>query len=1145
MTDNDLLIKQALDTIKLLRMKLSDVTLKRKKEDDDPIVITGMSCQVPCASSVPDFWNQLMNKFDGVSCYPKKRWAMLAGDLQETAVNLSGIYGGYLSDIDLFNPGLFGISAREAKCMDPQQRLILMNTNQAIENAQIKDLPNFKRTGVFISLYPSEYVNLNSGYEMEDALFFSTGNALSMAANRLSYIYNFIGPSLVLDTACSSSLYGIELAIRYLKSEDIDYAIVGGVSINLFPFATQLLQDAKMLSPDGKCRSFDAAANGYVQGEGVGVIVLERYSNLKESSRRGYALIKGAAVNQDGRTNGLTAPNGIAQENIIKDACNKAGILPNQIQYIETHGTGTYLGDPIEVEAIGNVISDGRTSEQDNCVLGCLKTNIGHLEPAAGILSTIKVALCIVAGKIPGNNHLNKVNPLIQANRYPITLPQSEVPWKDMKKFAGVSAFGFGGSNGHLIMSNVEKEFSYTIDDIRRYSLASGTGKAYWYGKETRKTAQVSNPSMKLSSFLPYKIMDSPSELFRAVASFNSDQLLGGKDTGNFHVGFYIESIHKIMKEKFTFEKCLIKKIKFNRVFLLPEHANIDLQVIVNTSDEILETSQNRNSQITTYQCDFYVFIDHTKEWIQTGQADVCLYKDVSKKLKQKMLSSKTNIEDYHLTENEFYTRYGSVGFAVNGYIRAIKSISFSGNESVAELSLHKDAEMYSLGAHPGFLDAVLQPASLTTGVDKLYLTSKMYNISIHSTISKNNSYQLYTNVVLNDNEKIILQWRIYSKNSHLPVIDCEQSVLKFVGSKNDMLWMEKLSNNKPRDFTSLFDVVSFLLGERKEDIPLDKSMMDLGMNSIMIMALDDYLKKEKIAIQGNLSEFTLSKLLELRKSKGLPLIRSKDDTWFRWYRKNPENRKCLICVPYGFGCASLYKRWPLWINSACDVCAIQLPGREDRLCETPYNEMTALLKDLSPLVQSVTTSYKECYFYGHSMGALVSYCLCKDLVDQGHIKGLFVGGFSAPIQKVNPLVERIDKQMRSIGLKEGTPKSANELPDGALNIIMLNQNRSHENGKLRQLDLSFGNLKNLILSDFWIVKSYENTENKVLTIPIVVWHGVNDEYVSLKSSEEWELLTTFKTKFQVHHVNSSHNFIDYKAEEVATRLNREFINDI
>lgn len=1139
MIQNNDLIKQASDTIKLLCAQLNEVESRRKMEDDS-IAITGMSCQVPGASSIPVFWNRLINKFDGVSCYPDKRWSMLPNHIQEATENISSIHGGYLSDIDLFEPGLFNISSREATCMDPQQRLILMNAFQAIEDAGIKNLSNFRRTGVFMSLFPSEYIHLNSGYEMRDALFFSTGNATSLASNRLSYIYNFSGPSLVIDTACSSSLYGIEIAIRYLKSGDIDYAIVGGVSLNLLPFVTKLLQDAKMLSPDGKCHTFDTSANGYVQGEGVGVIVLERYSNVKKHSRRGYALIKGAAVNQDGRTNGLTAPNGIAQEDVIKAACNKANISPNQIQYIETHGTGTFLGDPVEVEAIGNVISDDRSSDNKNCVLGCLKTNIGHLEPAAAILSTIKVALCIVAGKIPGNNHLNEINPLLQIDKYPIMLPQNTVEWKDKEKFAGVSSFGFGGSNGHIVMSSLKDDFSYNEDDIHQYSPTSKIGKSYWYIKKKRIKSQSLINKADLSFFLPYKFMDSPLELFRAVTSFNSDQLLGGQDTGNFHIGFYIESIYKIMSAKFTFHRCLIRDITFKKIFILPEHTNIDLQVIVKTKEKTPKASQSKDMQ-GAYRCDFYARMDQSSKWTNTAQADVRLYAYGTEA--PKAMSKRTIDAHNHLTEDEFYTKFGAIGFPVNGFIRAIQFISFNEDEGVADLLLYEDLKMYSLGAHPGFLDAVLQPALVIAGVDKLYMTTKMTNITIHSTTVKNDHYYLYTKVVRNSKDKLNVRWEICSKNKHLPIIQCEQTVLKSIGSKGDVLWAQELFREKSGNIKSVLDFVVDLLDAKIEEIPLDSPLIDLGMNSIMIMSLSGYLEQEGISVNGSLFEITLVELLEVEQRKARSLRQVNDDNnWFRWYRKTSANQRCLICVPYGFGSASLYKDWPQWIDSSCDICAIQLPGREDRLDELSYDDINTLLNDLSPLVRSVTLTYKQCYFYGHSMGALVSYCLCRDLVEQGHIKGLYVGGFSAPVRKNNPLVERIDKQMRQFGLENGVPKDASQFPDEALKLMILNQDVSHQIENLKERNISLDSIKNLCLKDFWLVKSYDITENQVLTIPITVWHGINDDYVSLESSEAWELLTTCKDKFQLHCVESHHNFIDNKAEEVATRLNKSLI---
>ncbi|WP_323122867.1 beta-ketoacyl synthase N-terminal-like domain-containing protein, partial [Burkholderia alba] len=296
-----------------------------------PIAIVGMAGQFPQAEDLPAFWARLLNGEDGITHYPAARGALLGAADEDFAA----LHGGYLDDIDLFDPAAFHISPREARLMDPQQRLLMLNAHRAIADAGIRGEAGFARTGVFIAQYASQYMRFANDYQRDNALFIATGNAGSIAANRLSYHYGFEGPSMVLDTACSSTLVALDIACQYLRSGQIDQALVGGVSLNLDPRQTRLLQDAGMLSPTGRCHTFDAGADGYVPGEGAAMIVLRRLDDARahrerDPGRRIYAVVAGSAVNQDGRSNGMTAPNGLAQEAVIRAAFERAGLAPSR-----------------------------------------------------------------------------------------------------------------------------------------------------------------------------------------------------------------------------------------------------------------------------------------------------------------------------------------------------------------------------------------------------------------------------------------------------------------------------------------------------------------------------------------------------------------------------------------------------------------------------------------------------------------------------------------------------------------------------------------------------------------------------------------------------------------------------------------------
>jgi acyl transferase domain-containing protein/surfactin synthase thioesterase subunit/enoyl-CoA hydratase/carnithine racemase len=444
---------------------------------NDPIAIIGIGCRFPEANNKNEYWTLLSEGKNIISSIPDKRWELLQGteeSLMQAQADMCK--GGFLSDITGFDAYFFGITPREALRMDPQQRLLLEVAYEAIEDAgvPIESLAG-SATGVFTSLYANQLSSLQKlDFDM-DALYIPTGNAISMAANRLSYLFDLHGPSIALDTACSSSLVAIHLACLNLQNKLCDTALVCAANINLFPSINLLLSKAKMLSPDGQCKTFAADANGYVQGEGVGVIVLKPLSKALKDNDRIYGVIAGSAVNQDGKTNGLTAPNGLQQEALLKAAYEAANIDPKDVSYMECHGTGTFLGDPIEVQALGEVIGKDRHHTKP-CWIGSVKTNIGHLEPAAGVASLIKVVLAMQHAQIPPHLNFSTPNPHIAFAKYNLTVPKKleEWPTYGASRVAGISGFGFGGTNAHVIIRDLiakEKLQSHSLYQLDKEEL--------------------------------------------------------------------------------------------------------------------------------------------------------------------------------------------------------------------------------------------------------------------------------------------------------------------------------------------------------------------------------------------------------------------------------------------------------------------------------------------------------------------------------------------------------------------------------------------------------------------------------------------------------------------------------------------------
>lgn len=438
---------------------LLEMQLQTRKGLPEPIAIVGMGCRLPGAANLESFWQMLTGGRDAIQEIPSHRWDVAAFyDEDPAAAGKSYCrYGGFLDHVDQFDPEFFGIAPREAAYIDPQQRLFLEVVWEALEDAGI--VPRqlaASRTGVFAGASTIDYGQVLLQGAEAVGTYTTTGLASTMVANRVSYLLNLRGPSLTIDTACSSSLVAVHLACQSLWTRESDLALAGGVNLILTPALTVGFSKLTALSPDGRCKAFDAAANGFVRSEGVGVIVLKRLSQAVAHGDRIYALVRGSAVNQDGRTNGLTAPNRQSQEAVLQAAYSQARVALDQVDYIEAHGTGTLLGDPIEAKALGQVFQAAREPSQP-VRLGSVKSNIGHTEAAAGIASLIKVALCLHRRTLVPSLHFHQPNPYIPFEQLPLTVQQQLEPWPQTHHWpmAGVSSFGFGGTNAHAVLQGV------------------------------------------------------------------------------------------------------------------------------------------------------------------------------------------------------------------------------------------------------------------------------------------------------------------------------------------------------------------------------------------------------------------------------------------------------------------------------------------------------------------------------------------------------------------------------------------------------------------------------------------------------------------------------------------------------------------
>lgn len=468
-------LKQALLALEEMEARLAESERPRV----EPIAVIGLGCRFPGADNPDAFWQLLHNGVDAVREVPSSRWKIedYYDPNPDAPGKMSSKWGGFLDQVDRFDPEFFGISPREAVAMDPQQRLLLEVSWEALERAgqgpaQLAQC----QTGVFIGMTSDEYAQLfhrQNDLNVFDT-YFASGIARSVAGGRISYTLGIQGPNLSIDTACSSSLVAVHMACLHLRMGECGMALAGGSNVILSPEIGIAFSKAHMLASDGRCKAFDSRADGFVRSEGCGMVVLKRLSDAVASGDPILALIRGSAVNQDGRSSGLTVPNRAAQEAVITDALARGRVRPQEVGYIEAHGTGTELGDPIEARALANILGPGRKTENP-LVVGSVKTNLGHLESASGIAGLIKAVLTLQHEEIPPILHFQKMNPHIDWGGMPVEIPVQPRPWPrgEKRRVAGVSAFGFSGTNAHVVLEEAPLETSSSREFERpRHILA-------------------------------------------------------------------------------------------------------------------------------------------------------------------------------------------------------------------------------------------------------------------------------------------------------------------------------------------------------------------------------------------------------------------------------------------------------------------------------------------------------------------------------------------------------------------------------------------------------------------------------------------------------------------------------------------------
>ena len=535
-----------------------DFAQKGQIVKNEAIAVIGMAGRFPQANSVDEFWQNLVEGKDCIIEIPKDRWDWqeVYGDPHTEANKTNIKWGGFIDGVGDFDPLFFGISPREAEVMDPQQRLLMIYVWKAIEDAgySAQSLSGTK-TAIFVGTASSSYISLIGNSRIPIEGYSSTGMVPSVGPNRMSYFLNVYGPSEPIETACSSSLVAIHRALITMETGGCDQAVVGGVNTIITPEAHVSFNKAGMLCEDGRCKTFSNQANGYVRGEGVGMLFLKKLSAAERERDHIYGLICGSAENHGGRANSLTAPNPNAQAELLKAAYLKAGVNPRSVSYIEAHGTGTDLGDPIEISGLKTAFKDlyknsGNTQiAEAHCALGAVKSNIGHLELAAGIASVIKVLLQLKHRTLVKTLHCDKINPHIDIQGSPFYIIRKTTDWKrlqdprgkDLPRLAGVSSFGFGGVNAHVVI----KEYIEKSTEILRHKDKKGDTGQYLIVLSAKNKDRLKELANNLHDFINNQISNHKSEFFNLNDLAYTLQI--GREEMAERLGFIVGSNHELV----------------------------------------------------------------------------------------------------------------------------------------------------------------------------------------------------------------------------------------------------------------------------------------------------------------------------------------------------------------------------------------------------------------------------------------------------------------------------------------------------------------------------------------------------------------------------------------------------------------------
>ena len=1210
------LLERSLVTIRELRARLEAGGLRPA----EPIAIIGLACRFPGGAATPDaFWDLLCSGGDAIGPVPAGRWP------EASAAERAGIAGGFLrEDVAGFDAHFFSVSPREAGEMDPQHRLLLETSWEALERAAVDPHAlRGSRTGMFVGISGSEYGMLPRAPD-DLSPYTATGLTANLASGRLAYFFGANGPAVSVDTACSSSLVAVHLACRSLQAGDCDCALAAGVNALLAAAPFQALRRLGALAADGRCKTFSAAADGYGRGEGCGVVVLKRLAQARADGDRIWAVIRGSAVNQDGASSGLTVPNGLAQQALQRAALAAAGVTAADLDLVELHGTGTALGDPIEVQALREV-HRGRGSRP--LFLGAVKSVLGHLEAAAGIAGLIKVVLSLQRGAIPPQRVAGAVNPRLDLASLPAVLPAQAQPWEPAgrPRLAGVSAFGFSGTNAHVILAEAPeagradrtappppawlkvtadtdaalralaaryREALTAAPDLAAFCWTANAGRASlprriavavrhraalaealdtWArggrhpdvvteGEPAGETAGwraeaadfvagegvdwraraasvapgchadvPTYPFQRRRHWLPAGTAGSGEVMARRIDSAAREQVCEftlsrdnlpdlGDNQGVLHVGHYQALVAAALGREPVRNDLRWEETEFLFLLRIPPDGAARVQVVSERRDD-----GRRSFRVCSQPAPGGEWVLHVRGVFSEGAFDAAAE-----------APARTAVVE-RWDADRFYARMAGQGFGLGPAVKLLREVELGADGASGIIAAPPAPGWAPLPVAPAVFDVcgqlLLAAGAPHLGIRTTFMVARWERLVVFGGGPRGGDLRCRMTLRPAPADprpgRLTADYRLETP-AGAPVAEARGVEFQLLAGERlaelqRAVAASEAARGSARAGTTavgeaevgaaIAAAASAVLRIPAAELDRSEPLRRLGLDSITGLEIRAQVERAlgvAISAEHFIVGPSIDELARLVADRGgvlpsPPVTSRRAGGWLVCELPRPAARVRLFCVPSGALGASQYAGWGERLPATVEVCALQLPGREERFGEAPFEDLEALVTAIeSALAGELDRPYA---FYGHSLGALVAYRTAHRLWRRAPQKPihLFPGAFTCPLLP-NPVVAKYRRRFQAAGLpgipgprdRSGHAVAARFVREGLASTTALNTE-----------ELA-GALLPTMLADMKLVSDYvHDPEEPPFDVPITVFHGAGDADVTREECERWRDLTT------------------------------------